>query len=313
MHHAPRPISPAHLLLDIFRMGFRLRKNESAAAGLRRIAEEEIDGAVELLERARRNPEESVHELRKQFKKIRSVVRLARDELGEKVFARENATLRKLGRRLSPARDASVRAATAKKLKKLPSPIEKHLLAKRRSALARLRRGSAFDAIARELEDMKTRVGSWPIRKDGFAALEPGLRRSYRQGRKAEAEAYAARTDETFHEWRKRAKDLRYHVELLEKVWPDTLGDLGQTLHDLTDRLGDDHDLGELRRTLRSSKPLTSSVPGMPSLVKRIDARRDKLQRAARPLGDRIYSEKARAFTRRIESYWETWRSDTNP
>ena len=233
-------------------MGFALRKNESAAAGLRRIAEEEIDTALELLAHARTNPEEKVHELRKQSKKIRSVVRLARDEMGEKVFARENATLRRLGRRLSPVRDASVRAAAAKDLKKTPPSLQKRLRGKRRSALARLQRGSALDRIAHELEDLKDRVRSWPIRKDGFACIEPGLRRSYRQGRKSEADAYSARTDAAFHEWRKRAKDLRYHVELLEKVWPESLKDLGDALHDLTDRLGDDHDLGDLRRSVRS-------------------------------------------------------------
>ncbi len=32
-----------------------------------------------------------------------------------------------------------------------------------------------------------------------------------------------SRTDEAFHEWRKRAKDLRYHVDLLEPVWPEVM------------------------------------------------------------------------------------------
>ena len=290
-------------------MGYRLRKNESAAAGLRRVAKEEIDAALEQLERARRAPEDSVHELRKQFKKIRSIVRLARNELGEKVFDRENAALRKLGRRLSPVRDASVLAATAGRLKKTPPLVEKRLVTKRRAELARLRRGAGLDAIGRELERLKDRVASWPIQKDGFAALEPGLRRTYRRGRKGEADAYASLTDEAFHEWRKRAKDLRYHVELLEKIWPETLKDYAESLHDLTDDLGDDHDLAELRRTLSASKPL-AGVRGVPALQRRIEKRRSKLQAAARPLGDRIYSEKPKDFTRRIESYWETWRSE---
>jgi CHAD domain-containing protein len=291
-------------------MAFTLRKNESASAGLRRIAREQIEEALGLLERARTNPEEKVHELRKQLKKIRSVVRLVRPEMGEKIFARENAALRKLGRRLSPVRDASVRATTATDLKKTPVAVERRLRARRADALRRLRRGSTYDSIARELNDLKDRVPSWPLRKDGFDCIAPGLRRTYRQGRKSEAEAYAARTDEAFHEWRKRAKDLRYHVNLLEKAWPDTLKDLGDALHDLTDRLGDDHDLGDLRRVLETSKPLTAGVEKLPRLIAEIDGRRAELQADARPLGARIYSEKPKEFTRRIESYWQTWRSE---
>src|SRR5262245_12167592 len=65
-----RRASGTRLAAGVSPMGFTLRKNESAAAGLRRIAEEEIDTALELLAHARTNPEEKVHELRKQFKKI---------------------------------------------------------------------------------------------------------------------------------------------------------------------------------------------------------------------------------------------------
>jgi hypothetical protein len=40
-----------------------------------------------------------------------------------------------------------------------------------------------------------------------------------------------------------------------------------------------------------------------------IDRRRGELQAAARPLGVLVYAEKPAPFTRRIESYWDTWRS----
>lgn len=46
----------------------------------------------------------------------------------------------------------------------------------------------------------------------------------------------------------------------------------------------------------------------MTTVVELIDRRRADLQAAARPLGSRIYPEKPRAFSRRIESYWAAWR-----
>ena len=74
-------------------MGYTLRKKESAAAGLRRIAREELDGALEELDGARGDSDELVHELRKHFEKVRSVLRLVRDEVGEETEGREDHVL----------------------------------------------------------------------------------------------------------------------------------------------------------------------------------------------------------------------------
>jgi CHAD domain-containing protein len=298
-------------------VGFKLRKKESAGAGIRRVAREEIEDALEILEKKNADPEESVHELRKHFKRIRAVLRLVRDEVGEDVYRRDNGAVRELGRHLASARDASVRASALDRLrstyeKNFPadrvSPIRRALASRRRAALARLRRGSTLSSISRELEALRARVRTWPIRREGFFCLEPGLRRGYRQGRTAEADAYATREDDAFHEWRKRAKDLRYHVELLAPVWPEAMKDFEKTLHGLTDHLGDDHDFADLRRALTTS-PKLAQADAAATVTELIDRRRSELQAAARPVGARIYAEKPRAFGRRIGSYWEAWRS----
>jgi CHAD domain-containing protein len=299
-------------------MGFKLKKSESVGAGIRRVAREEIDAALELVEDRKADPEETVHELRKHFKKVRAVLRLVRDDLGEETYRRDNAAVRGLGRRLASARDAAVRVSALDRLrseeeKDFPadraSALQRRLAARYRAALSRLRRGSTLGTMRRELEDLRQRVRAWPIHQEGFACLEPGLRRVYRQGRSGEKDAYATRADEAFHEWRKRAKDLRYHVDLLEPVWPETMKDMGKALHDLTDCLGDDHDFADLRRTLAESPALVAGQEGVAAIIERIDGRRSKLQTAARPLGVRIYSEKPDAFSRRMESYWTAWRS----
>jgi CHAD domain-containing protein len=299
-------------------VGYELKKNESASAGIRRIAREEIEEALELLEKRDSDLEETVHELRKHFKKIRAVARLVRDELGENAYRRDNDTVRGLGRRLASVRDGSVRVDALDGLrstyeKDFPSDrvssIRKRLALRRRAALGRVRRGSTLSAIAGELDPLRARVRAWPLKQEGFACLEPGLRRVYRQGRNGEVEAYASRTDEAFHEWRKRAKDLRYHVDLLEPIWPETMKEVEKTLHELTDHLGDDHDFADLRRILTTSPNLTQGADGVATVIELIDRRRSELQAAARPIGARIYSEKPKAFSRRIESYWAAWRS----
>ena len=297
-------------------MAFRLRKNESASAGVRRVAREVLDDAVERAG-AGRGSEEGVHEVRKGLKKFRALLRLVREEIGEDVYDRENAAARDLGRKLSAARDASVRVSALEKLRKetpqdFPERggevLRKRLVSRRRAAIRRLR-GAALAAIRRDIGQLRRRVRIWPLSKAGYACLEPGLKRLYGQGKKRSAEAYESGADDTFHEWRKRAKDLRYHAELLEPLWPEVMKEVEKALHDLTDLLGDDHDLSDLRRVLTSSPRLTRGAGGVGGLVELIDRRRSRLQADARPVAARIYGEKPRAFSARVATYWDAWRS----
>src|SRR5262245_20629685 len=190
-------------------MGYKLKKNESAGVGIRRMAREGLGEAIDLLEDGRAGASERVHELRKTFKKIRAILRLVREELGDEVYQRENLLLRDLGRGLSPARDAAVRVSALDLLQKTyaedypedeMAPIRKRLVRRKRSALGRVRSRASGSRIARALRDLRRRVRAWPLNKDGFAGLESGLKRAYLRGRRAESEAYAARTDEAFHE-----------------------------------------------------------------------------------------------------------------
>jgi CHAD domain-containing protein len=297
-------------------MGFKLKKNESSSVGIRRLAREGIDEALELLENEQTDPSERVHELRKTFKRIRAVLRLVREELPDEVYRRENLLLRDLGRRLSAARDAAVRVAALDLLRKTyredfpadeMAPVRNRLVGRQRSAVRRVRNRSSLSRIARDLRDLRRRIRTWPLTLDGFPGIERGLKRTYRQGRRAEDEAYAVRSDEAFHEWRKRAKDLRYHVAILEPVWPEVMENVEESLHELTDRLGDDHDLGDLRRVLETAPAGKSKSVGR--VMDLISRRRSELQAEARPLATRIYAEKPGIFTARIEAYWEAWRS----
>jgi CHAD domain-containing protein len=131
----------------------------------------------------------------------------------------------------------------------------------------------------------------------------------YRQGKKSGADAYVSGSDEAFHEWRKRAKDLRYHVDLLEPVWPEVMQNVEKTLHGLTDCLGDDHDLSDLRRILTTSPRLTRGAKSVTRVFELIDRRRSELQAEARPIGARIYCEKPKAFSARVGFYWDAWRA----
>jgi hypothetical protein len=74
--------------------------------------------------------------------------------------------------------------------------------------------------------------------------------------------------------------------------------------HQLSDRLGDDHDLVTLTARLdHADDPLT--LDQRHHLERVIGARRAELQDAAFAYGERLFAEKPKRFVARLERYWE--------
>ena len=183
--------------------------------------------------------------------------RLGRDALGEETYKRENQAFRDTGRRLAGVRDASVLIETLDALElaaagELPSDatagLRDRLEAERKQALQSLKEDDAvINSVCDDLEQARDADRDLDLRQRRFAALEPGLKRIYGRGRKAmTASAQEASTD-NLHEWRKRVKDLWHAEQILQAASPKKMKKLAKRTHKLSDLLGDDHDLAELR------------------------------------------------------------------
>ena len=209
-----------------------LDAQEPLAQGIRRMALGQADLVIELLHAQNGLLQEnSVHEMRKALKRLRALVRLLRDELGEESFARENAALRDTARRLSAARDSEVMLATLDRLceqsggrlSRRTGVLE--LQVALRAEHDRIERITLGDQAlrGRVLGDMlafRDRALAWRLRERGAGLVEPGLLRVYRQGRRRFHVAAAAKKSSrvrAMHEWRKRVKDLRHQAEILRR------------------------------------------------------------------------------------------------
>jgi CHAD domain-containing protein len=298
-------------------MAYRIAEAESTRDALRRCAREQLESAIrELHERVSADPVEAVHDARKSLKKERSLLRMARGSLSASQRRRENAALRDAGRRLSLVRDADVMIEALGKIAdryagQFPSTsveaIRGRLEHDREVARLELMASGAPEAGAEDLKSALARVGGWRLKAGGWKAIGPGLERGYRDGRKAFAVARKEPTAENLHEWRKRAKDLWYHLRLLEEIAPHTVSAHAKDAHLLSDLLGDDHDLAVLRDSVQAS---AKEVPvDTAAVLVAIDHRRQQLQEEAVFLGGRMYAEKPKAFTRRMHKYWEAWRA----
>jgi CHAD domain-containing protein len=136
------------------------------------------------------------------------------------------------------------------------------------------------------------------MRRGGWPALEPGLLRGYEPGRDLLATAREKPSVENLHEWRKRVKDLWYHLRLLKPLSPGIDGGQADEADKLADVLGDDHDLAVLRDAVDDD-----AVIGL------IDRRRAQLQAQAIRIGERLYAESPKTFARRMHRYWRASRS----
>jgi len=158
-----------------------------------------------------------------------------------------------------------------------------------------------------QLGAVHLRIEDWELSGDGWGALEGGLSRSFKRGRKAFARARRAKSSEELHEWRKRVKDLWYQQRLLAETCGPIVSGQAKDAHRLADLLGDDHDLSVLRDEL-TGRPMP--VPAdVTAVVKLLDHRRAELQTEAFHLGGRVYAESPNAFRRRMRRLWRAGRA----
>jgi CHAD domain-containing protein len=289
---------------------YRLGGGEDVATELRRVAHGRLDRAVEQLrERSREEPAKAVHEARKDLKKLRSLLRLVRGELGSDRYRAQNHRYRDAARLLAGARDAEVKLATLAALRdryadRFPTAagLQDRLEWERDAhATGGAELGGRVEQAAAAIAGGAAEIEAWSFDGDGFELFEAGLRRAYARGR---ADMRAVRedpSDEAVHEWRKRAKDLWYQLRLLRDAWPGPLKATADEAHELTDLLGDHHDLSVLVAATAKAvgeEPDAEAIAGLARL------RQAELLAAALRIGDRLYAEKPARFTARIRRYW---------
>jgi CYTH domain-containing protein/CHAD domain-containing protein len=296
--------------------GFRLKRKEQASDGIRRVVRGRVAKVLEALEvDIERDRAGAIHSARKDLKKIRAVLRLVRDGLGEDLFQAENRRYRAAGRALSGSRDAEVKVQTLDALedhftRRAPSASVggwRRLLEAERDAADRQAGSANSGALGEAIGAVSAgeeAVDSWPLDGDSWGLVGTGLRRSYERGRKAMSRVADDPDPELVHEWRKRAKDLWYQLRLIRRAWPGLLEETVERTHELADLLGDHHDLTVLDEDLAER----TEVGSRPLLKELIECRQGELLGAALELGERLYAEKPKAFDRRMRAYWSAWR-----
>jgi CHAD domain-containing protein len=297
-------------------MSYRLQYDETLSDGVRRVALEQLDDALELLADPHAGDvEEAVHEVRKSCKKVRGLVRLVRPAMGD-VYQEANTTARDAARELSSIRDAHALLETfddlvAAHAHELPpgglDSVRRGLVERASEATAAVADDDERIERARELlTRLRSAVDRWPV-DDDVDIIAGGVAKTYKRGRNRLADTLDDPTDEHLHEWRKRVKYSWYHARLLRNAAPSVLKPLAKRLHDLSDVLGDDHDLAVLRAQLQAEPGQFGGELPVRDALAIIDLQRRDLQERARRLGARLYVEDEDTFAERLAAYWSVW------
>lgn len=296
-------------------MPYHLKPSESIPEGIKRVVLEEIDSATEQLSRNRKDRGEAIHEARKSIKKIRGALRLVQAELGP-IYQAENTRLRDIAHKLSEIRDAEAIIEVFNGVAgKYQDELQKNTLASIRRGLQTNKREieetADADNVARRaasvLRAARKRVPSWPLKQDGFRAIELGLRNRYARGRKAMVIARKDPKPEHYHAWRIRVKDHWYHIRLLEGLWTDVMQAHESSLKKLETWLGDDHNLVVLCGKVQDGPDRYGTEKNVQIFLALAAQYQKDLRQDAMSLGQRVYEEKPRQFVRNMSKLWDAW------
>ncbi|WP_022697649.1 CHAD domain-containing protein [Euryhalocaulis caribicus] len=294
-------------------MGYRFEPGETPEEGVKRIAGEQIGKTVADLRGP--NPDAAAFAARKRLKKIRALFRLVREDMGKKAYRRNNAIFRDFGRVLSDLRDArailesfdALLAHYGEQLEPGAFMTVRAELAQRHAAMTdwALDNRVLFEDLAEALEEARRPVGKISLKHKDFAAIRPGLKRTYRTALRRFSEAYKSGDAEAFHEWRKPLKALWLNVRLFKPVWNEALEDFGDYSKTLSNLTGEDHNLAVLRETILGEPAAFGGAASAEALAGLSRIRSRELRRKARPLGEALFAGPPSGFVDRMERYWD--------
>jgi CHAD domain-containing protein len=294
-------------------MSYRLDPALPMSEALRCVALAELDIAHNSLA-SESDRHTGVHSARKCFKRLRSLLLLARPGMPEPVFGNLTARVASIGKGLAAARDAQALLDAVGKLERNTTPgdgegaiqsIRGWLHKRRQAAEQSLEQSTASEAM-RQLLELRPAFTGLAVYPDDFNPLAKGLERCYRTTRKSFKAAFETHEAEDIHEWRKGVQHHWRQMQLLTPCWPSELSARADAARALSQLLGDDHDIAMLIHLVSTPTMTFGSPEDTAAFVKRCRKRHKALRRDAKVRGERLFVEKPRPFTSRIHAYWTT-------
>ena len=294
-------------------MSYRLDPALPVSEALRSVALAELDIARTSLA-APPDRHKGVHSARKCFKRLRSLLVLARPGMPDPLYVSLDRRVARIGKDLAAARDAHALFDALNALERNTEPglgdgpigtMRRWLRGRRKEAERNLEQNSASQSLEMLLE-LRPRFASLVVYPDDFTPVSKGLQRSYYRAREQFKSAFKSKDPELLHDWRKSVQRHWRHMQLLTPCWPSELGARAEAARGLSQTLGDDHDIANLMHLATAPTMTFGSPEDVATFLTRCKIRAKALRKDAKIRGERLFVEKPQPFAGRIHAYWTT-------
>ncbi|MFW5887159.1 MAG: CHAD domain-containing protein, partial [Bacteroidota bacterium] len=173
-------------------MNLQIEKGETFAFGIFRIFHGLLDDAVERLS-DQDHKDETIHEVRKDFKKIRALLRISRYTISKNFYRENNVFFRELAKKLAYTRTSKVHLQTLNKLLENKDLLEKstglkelelYLKKLHEKNLVDLKENKIFEKIRKDLIQKKREIKEWPVKSRKKTKFYKGILEMYKKGQK---------------------------------------------------------------------------------------------------------------------------------
>ncbi|SCW74283.1 CHAD domain-containing protein [Rhizobium mongolense subsp. loessense] len=297
-------------------MPFRIRPDFDFTDQFRRVATDQLERAITVLEQRPDGAHAAVHGFRKNVKRLRSLYRLVAKEAPD-FQKRQNARLRDAAKSLSSIRDAAALIGTAEYLQKGARGDAESEALSRIVTILQSRRDWMVEAesgleqklhdTAVSLKDAITAVDKVSFKSNqrrNARMLAKSWQRTLRRARTALDACRDTAAVEDFHELRKRTYDYRLYHALLRNLWPAAMKAKQDAAKDLAERLGHVNDLSVLSQLVEAEPQLFTRNEDLAHLLDAIIFRQQEERQSALADAGRVFADKPQDEANRIEALW---------
>lgn len=289
-----------------------IHKNEPVSSGIRRILHDLTDGV--LFHCADRTDiHMSIHEIRRNLKKIRAILRLIKDVPGYKDYDHDNQFYRDMGRILSEIRsieilDTSLQLMRSKfrhlRYHHSFDKISKQIFQNRNEIIKnKIEKERVLDYIASEIGENNYRLTEIQLDYNSYSVFLSGIKRAFSQGRKYMKICRENPDIHSIHEFRKKVKYLLSQLQVVYQLFPEMFKTYISILDKIGDRLGIYRDLYELAEFISHNSVDNELQQLLPKLNEVIDKIKYRHLYVAMQYSEKFFALDTKSFFNQVEKY----------
>jgi CHAD domain-containing protein len=291
---------------------FEIKRRETFSEGIFRILEQ-LNSDTARLMMAKSRMHLSVHEARKNLKKLRAVLRLIRHEIGAEQYTELNTFYRLVAQQVAPVRDVTSQIELLENFEnKIQAPgLRKVILKsigitkkKRKKEFAEFYRKKIQDKVFNELRANAEVLKRLNIAGNAGIFIGKSVNKIFKDTLKCMQAAEKEGSNEAYHDFRKKVKYLMYQMMILKNAWPKYFESYISELDELQKHLGNLHDLNILNNLVVEGEVFDLDKKQKDAFLKYIYPRRASLKKQIHQIGSRIFVENSRSFSQRLLGIW---------